>query len=181
MTIRKATAGDVPQITQIYAHIHDRERQRLCHTGWLPGIYPVEATARAALARDDLFVCESDGTILAAAILNQIPVDVYAGCPWRYAAVDSEVLVLHTLTVDPQAAGRGIGKAFVGFYERMAGACGCRVLRLDTNAKNTVARGLYRSLGYREAAIVPCVFHGIPGVELVLLEKEVPQALRTEG
>lgn len=39
------------------------------------------------------------------------------------------------------------------------------------NARNTVARSFYRKLGYREIAVVPVTFNGIPGVDLVLLEK----------
>ena len=44
---------------------------------------------------------------------------------------------------------------------------------MDTNARNLTARQLYAKLGYREIAIVPTVFNGIPGVDLVLLEKHL--------
>lgn len=44
-------------------------------------------------------------------------------------------------------------------------------MRLDTNAKNARARKMYKSLGYEEVGIVDTTFNGIPGVELVLLEK----------
>ena len=43
---------------------------------------------------------------------------------------------------------------------------------MDTNAKNIGARRFYEKLGYTEVGIVPCVFNGIAGVELVLLEKK---------
>ena len=46
-------------------------------------------------------------------------------------------------------------------------------LRIDTNAKNAAARRLYARLGFREAAIVPCTFNSIAGVELVCLEKRL--------
>ena len=42
---------------------------------------------------------------------------------------------------------------------------------MDTNEKNTNARKLYKKLGYKEPGIVPCVFNGIDGVQLVCLEK----------
>ena len=44
---------------------------------------------------------------------------------------------------------------------------------MDTNAINAAARAMYAKLGYREADIVPCVFNGIPNVNLVLLEKKL--------
>ena len=83
-------------------------------------------------------------------------------------------MVLHTLVVDPAASGRGIGRTMVAYYEAFARAHGCADLRMDTNARNKAARHLYGKLGYREIGIVPCAFNGIPGVELVLLEKGVP-------
>ena len=41
----------------------------------------------------------------------------------------------------------------------------------NNNEKNSAARALYKKLGYTEAGIVPTVFNGIPGVNLVCLEK----------
>jgi len=80
-------------------------------------------------------------------------------------------MVLHTLVISPAAARRGLGKAFVRFYEEYALQNGCPYLRMDTNARNLGARALYHKLGYEEADAVPCVFNGIEGVQLVLLEK----------
>lgn len=82
-------------------------------------------------------------------------------------------MVLHTLTVDPDLSGRGIGRAFAQFYEDCARQAGCIVLRIDTNERNIAARHLYASLGYREADIVPCDFNRIPKIHLVLLEKKL--------
>lgn len=123
--------------------------------------------------RGDLYVCESEGRVAASGILNQRQVDVYTEGRWAYAAEDRDVFVLHTLTVDPDLSGRGIGCAFVQFYEDTARALGCTVLRMDTNEKNAAARRLYARLGYREADIVPCAFNSIPNVRLVLLEKKL--------
>ena len=109
----------------------------------------------------------------AAAIINRIQVPVYAEVGWLYHAEPDEVMVLHTLVVDPLRAGRGYGTAFVAYYESYAKNNGCPVLRMDTNEKNAAARRLYARLGYREAGIVPCVFNGIKGVGLVCLEKKL--------
>ena len=171
--IRKAVSADIKSVGQIYKNIHELERRGETSTGWLYGIYPVEETAEKALLRGDLFVYEEDGKILASAIINQIQVDTYADCEWKYDAEDSEVMVLHTLTVEPSAFKRGIGKKFVGFYESYARENGCTVLRMDTNAKNLVARSFYKKAGYIESGCIPCVFNGIPDVKLIMLEKKV--------
>lgn len=171
--IRKAEARDVSAVARIYAAVHAAQQQGKLFTGWIPGVYPVEETAKLALERDDLYVLEQDGNVLAAAIINRIQVDVYANGTWAYPAGEDQVLVLHTLVVDPASAGQGLGTEFVRYYEELARELGCPVLRMDTNARNAAARRLYARLGYREAGIVPCVFNGIPDVQLVLLEKRV--------
>ena len=169
--IRKATESDIPAVAEIYAHILANEDPAKPATGWLKGIYPVEATARAALGRDDLFVCIEDDKVVASAIINRTQVDVYADCKWSLECEDDEVMVLHTLTVEPACTGRGIGRKFVAFYEDYAREHNCKALRIDTNAVNITARGLYSKLGYTEVGIVPCVFNGIPNVMLVCMEK----------
>ena len=171
--IRLARASDLPAIAAIYGRIHDAEEAGAITTGWLRGVYPTEATARSALVAGDLFVMEDDGAIVASARVNREQVDAYARVPWRYAANDDEVMVLHTLTVDPAAARRGYGRQFVRFYEQYALEHGCLVLRIDTNAKNAVARAMYARLGYVESGVVPTVFNGIPDVMLVCMEKRL--------
>ena len=178
MRFRKAAAADIDAVEKIYLDIHEAEAQGLLTTGWLRGVYPVRATAEAALSRDELFVLEDGGAVLGAAIINQTQVDVYAGAPWEYPAADSAVCVLHTLVISPAAAGKGYGTAFVRFYEDYAARSNCPELRMDTNARNTAARALYKRLGYREIGIVPTVFNGIPGVRLVLLEKNLGEAMQ---
>lgn len=173
MNFRKATEADIPAIAAIYDDIHTGEEKGETTIGWIRSIYPTAETARAALLRDDLFVQEDESHIVGAAIINQSQVDVYEGAPWRYPALDEQVMVLHTLVISPKAARRGYGSAFVSFYEQYARDHHCPFLRMDTNARNTRARALYKKLGYEEIAIVPCQFNGIDGVQLVLLEKRV--------
>lgn len=173
MIFRKANGEDLQAISAIYKAILDLEAAGKITVGWMPGVYPTEATARAALANDDLYVAEEDGKILASARINDIQVPEYANARWSEKAPEDQVLVLHTLTVLPEAGGSGIGTAFVRFYEQMAQEQGRPFLRMDTNERNQTARKLYARLGYREADIVPCVFNGIPGVQLVCLEKKL--------
>ena len=52
-----------------------------------------------------------------------------------YDAPDDQIMVLHTLAVDPQAGKRGLGRAFAAFYEQYAREHGCRYLRIDTNER----------------------------------------------
>lgn len=173
MIFRKATVQDIPAIEKIYDDIHTEEEAGRTTIGWIRGVYPTRQTAEASLLRDDLFVAEVDGAVVGTAIINQQQVDVYEGADWQYPAKNSEVMVLHTLVISPSMMKQGFGKAFVAFYEDYARQYGCPYLRMDTNARNLRARAMYRKLGYAEIGIVPCVFNGIDGVQLVLLEKKL--------
>lgn len=171
MVIRKATDADIGAVEKLYDDIHTAEEAGKQTIGWIRGVYPVRATAEMALERDDLFVLEDAGAVYGAGIINQIQVDSYRQGRWQHEVEDDQVCVLHTLVIAPDRAGRGYGRAFLAFYERYARQQGCMELRLDTNAKNTAARAMYRKHGYAEIGMVPTAFNGIPGVKLVLLEK----------
>lgn len=173
MIIRKAEARDLDAIESIYNKILLKEEEGEVTIGWKRGIYPRRETAEAALKREDMFVIEDDGAFVGAGIINKEQVDVYAKAKWKYSAEDSEVMVLHTLVIDPDKSGRGYGKRFVDFYEDYASTNGCKYLRIDTNEKNIVARNFYKSLGFNEIDCIPCIFNGLQGVNLVLIEKKL--------
>lgn len=171
---RKARSEDLSAILAIYDAIHTREEAGLTTIGWIRSIYPTEQTALTALAADDMFVLEHDGEVVACGRINQEQVDCYGDGSWQYPAPADQVLVLHTLVVDPKAGRSGIGSEFLRYYEACAAERGCPYLRLDTNERNTAARAFYRKHGYQEIGLAPCEFNGIPGVKLVLLEKKLP-------
>ena len=173
MQIRKATEKDIPAVAAIYDALLDREERGELTTGWTRGVYPTAQTAQDALRAGTLYVLEDEGRVAAAAKIDQTQMEQYARCAWRYDAAPEQVLVLHTLVVDPAVKGKGYGTAFVKFYEALGRDTGRPCLRIDTNARNTPARVLYAKLGYTEAGIVEGTFNGISGVRLVCLEKKV--------
>ena len=173
LKFRLAKQTDVESVAEIYNKIHSREESGQASTGWKRNIYPTKETAEKSFGNNELFVGEYNGKVVASGRINQEQGDEYSLVPWSFAAEDSEVMVLHTLTVDPNFEGRGFAKAFIKFYENYALQNGCGVLRIDTNEINVKARNMYRKAGYREAAVVPCTFNGIAGVNLVCLEKKL--------
>ena len=175
MTFRRATREDITAISKIYAATHEAEESGKLTIGWVRDVYPTAETARAALQRGDLFVGAEDDRIFGTAIINHRQLAEYENDHWEYAAPEREIMVLHTLVIDPALAGRGYGKSFVAFYEAYAASQGCRCLRMDTQAINKNARAMYKKLGYKEIDIVPCkAFNGIKEIQLVLLEKKLP-------
>lgn len=168
---RKALPSDLDAICAIYDAIHDAEEAGRTTIGWVRSIYPTRATVQLGLRSGDLFVLEREGRIVAAARINQTQGEEYKQARWSFDVEDSKVMVLHTLAVHPECFTQGFGTGFVAFYEDYAARQGCTCLRMDTNIRNTAARTLYKKLGYTEAGVVPCIFNGIDGVQLVCLEK----------
>lgn len=171
VTIRKASASDINAVSKIYEHIHNEQEKGTINTGWLRGVYPTRATAESALLRDDLFVEEVNGKTVGTAIINKIQPEVYKKAAWQYELPNEEIMILHTLAIEPNAKGNGFGKAFVEYYEQYAANYGCSCLRMDTNELNTYARSFYKKLNYSEVGVFSCLFNGIPDVKLVMLEK----------
>lgn len=170
--IRKANENDIDAIECIYNKIHDLEESGASTIGWRRGWYPTRDTAMTALKHDELFVYDDSG-VLAAGIINRHQLDCYRQAHWHVSANDEEVMVLHTLVVDPDHSGQGIGTKMVKFYEQYARDNGCKALRIDTQAKNTTAKKMYARLGYTEVETIVCDFQpGLDAVNLVLLEKE---------
>lgn len=170
---RLAEARDLDRVCEIYSAIHALEETGAAKIGWSRGVYPTRATAEAGLRAKDLYVAEQNGRVLAAARINAEQPPAYARANWRHPAPPERALVLHTLVVDPAAGGKGLGTAFVRFYERLAREGRRPFLRMDTNEKNAAARALYARLGYAEADTVPCEFNGLKNVNLVCLEKKL--------
>lgn len=171
MIIRKATEADIDVVEKLYDAIHTAEEAGQQTIGWIRGIYPVRETAERACDRGELWVLEDDGEIHGTGIINNTQDASYANGNWAGEAPDDKVCVLHTLVIDPACSGRGYGKAFVAFYENYAMETGCTELRFDTNERNSVARTMYKKLGYTEVGIVKTDFNGLDQINLVLLEK----------
>ena len=172
--IRKAGQRDLEAVAAIYERIHEEQEKGNTVIGWRRGIYPTRQTAAAALERQDLFVMvDEDDRVLGAAIFNQNQDDFYFDAPWQYPAKPEEVMVMHTLVIDPRVQGRGYGGDFAAFYEEYALSQGCHYLHIDTNERNLTARQFYAARGYRQIGVCPCDFKGLLGVRLVLLEKKI--------
>ncbi|MCQ2448393.1 MAG: GNAT family N-acetyltransferase, partial [Oscillibacter sp.] len=106
--IRPATAADLPAVVAIYNAIFDQEeRSGTVYTHWERSSYPTPDTARTAFEAGTLFVGETDGVIWGSMNLNGIQLPEYKKINWSIPAADSEVAVIHTLTIDPAKAGHG--------------------------------------------------------------------------
>lgn len=174
MTIRPSLLTDIDAVNNTYTELllHE-QRTGISTTNWVLGVYPTRSTAEKAHNEGTLYVLEDEGTLCASMILNQHQAEVYQKIQWKYPASAEQVLVLHTLCIPPQFAGKGYGTAMVEFALSAAEKRGCRVLRLDTYAGNAPAARLYHKLGFRYAGREQTLHEGVISEELIFFEKQV--------
>jgi ribosomal protein S18 acetylase RimI-like enzyme len=93
----------------------------------------------------------ADGQFVFLVIEDGLPV----GSVWIGAGVDGppDVWFLWAIEIDVAARGHGLGRQTVRLAEEFARKSGATKLELNVFGNNSVARGLYDSLGYRTTTI----------------------------
>ena len=169
--IRKATKADIESISALYEKAINYEDTHIKYTSWQKGIYPTSDTARAGVEKDSLFVLEENGRVVAAVILNHKQPPEYRNATWSVSPSYKEILVIHTLCVDPEYSGSGIGTLLVTFIKQYAAELNCLTVRLNTTSRNEPAKHLYEKNGFRIADTKKILLNGqIPCDEHLFME-----------
>ncbi len=171
--IRKATQNDIKRVADIYDKLIDFESETVSYTGWKKGVYPTSHEPETAVPLGTMFVYEENGEVSASMIINSNQAEAYREMPWKYKACNEKVLVIHTLCVDPNQKGKGIGKAMVNFVKDYAKQNGFEVIRIDTGITNLPAQSLYSKLGFETVGRKTVMHHGVLPIELLYLEYKI--------
>lgn len=169
MTLRDATAADVPAMTAIYAH------HVLHGTGTFEEEPPDAADIAARMAKvQDIgyawLVAEEDGLILGYGYFAPFrPRSAY-----RFTAEDS-------VYVRDDIRGQGVGKALVAELLRRAEAMGIRqMVAVIGDSENVGSIGLHISLGFRQVGVLKAVGMKFGRwVDVVQMQKALGEGERT--
>jgi ribosomal protein S18 acetylase RimI-like enzyme len=141
--VRLAGEEDLPGIHALY----DLATEWLDSQGirqWNADVYPTYETARRAWEDGHLY-CIGEDPVVATMVLNENQPSEYAGVPWKHGG---RALVVHTLMVHPECAGRGLGKKLLAYADRLAMERGCGCIRIDVFPDNAAAMAMYKKAGY---------------------------------
>ncbi len=158
--IRKANENDILPVAALYERELDYEEKHQKYTSWQRGIYPTADTARAGVKKGTLYVLEEDGEIVASVILDSRQPPEYRNVDWDIDVKYDQVLVVHTLCVDPDHASSGAGTKMLDFTKELAREGGYRTIRLNTRSTNTPAMKFYEKNGFSVAASKEILLNG---------------------
>ena len=145
MNIELVKENELEKVAQLYDKLNDYLSENQNYPGWKKGIYPTLETAKEAFAQKSLFAAKIDGQIAGTVILNNQQPPVYNTLNWKF---DGNVLVIHTLAIDPDFMSKGVGGALLEFTEAFAQIEGYTSIRLDVSEQNNPAIKLYTKKGY---------------------------------
>jgi ribosomal protein S18 acetylase RimI-like enzyme len=131
-------------------------RSRAAYAADMAANAGIDEKTAAAKARDDFATLLPDGVDTPTHSVYVVDRDGSpAGSLWlaeRDAQTGRELFV-YELWIDPDHRRNGVGRAAMEFAEEEARRRGLTRVTLNVFGGNDAARGLYRSLGYREAAV----------------------------
>jgi ribosomal protein S18 acetylase RimI-like enzyme len=146
--IERGTVEDINTLAELYDDLNDYLSTNTNYPGWIKGIYPIRETAEEGVKNGTLFVIRRNNEIAGTIILNQDQPDAYNNVRWGVDAKEQEVIVVHTLAVNPRFMKLGIGKKLMEFAVDYSREQKVRTLRLDVFYKNSPAIALYEKSGF---------------------------------
>jgi ribosomal protein S18 acetylase RimI-like enzyme len=147
-SIRRATAEDVPVLTQIR---NDAHANKLAHCDYVWGKEGdgfSEGWVLASLSRREVYVVEQDG----------MPVGTFS-LDWDdetyWGPQDPVAGYVHGISVRRGFNGRGLGSLIIDWCASKVAALNRRFVRLDCDSGNTKLCAYYESLGFMRAGLKP--------------------------
>ena len=161
MSIRPATAADLPEMREIYRPFVERTAVSFEYQVPTPEEFSLRFTQH--IAQFPWLVWEEQGRVLGYA---------YAGAPWERAAyrwcAESSVYLA------PEARGRGVGKALYQALEDILRRQGYRTLYALVTTDNEASIGFHEAIGFVRRAFFPnCGYKLGPWHGVVWLEKQL--------
>ncbi len=143
VTIRPATAADVPRIVELVDGMTItsstlQEGRQPTPQSYLDAFAEIEAATGI-----DLLVAEEAGQTVGTVVLIIVPSLSHGGLPW--AKIEHMVVVDHL-------RGRGIGRQLMEYAVDRARQAGCYKIELTSDNRRPEAHRFYGSLGFEAAA-----------------------------
>ena len=142
------TKNDINETEELYNDLNDALEIGVNYPGWKKGVYPIREDAIKGISEENMYIAKYKDKIVGAVILNHEPESAYDSVKWKSDDNYDEILVIHTLVVNPNYLRLGIGKKIMDFAYKHAKSLKVKSIRLDVYEKNEPAIKLYEKCGY---------------------------------
>lgn len=150
--IRIAQPDEFEQVAALYDEMIADMAHSAFDPHWNREDHPSDAFLKGAVERGELIVCEHEGELVGALVLDTGGAQGYEGAPWPTDAAASEASVIHVLCTLPRLQGKGLARALLKGALDIARERGRRCVRLDILPDNLPAQKLYESEGFVRVA-----------------------------
>ncbi|MCC8023486.1 MAG: GNAT family N-acetyltransferase [Clostridiales bacterium] len=170
--IRLGHPDDLDDLAALYDAVNDYLDSHFNYGApvWKKGRYPTRKDAQHGMETGELYLIREAGTVLGSLVLNREQPEFYQDKPWHIDAKEDEIFVVHTVVSNPAVRKRGVARLLLRHAVERARRQGGRTVRLDTFRRNTPARRLYESCGFRN--VREFTLPG-SGLELVVMDREL--------
>lgn len=149
LDIKIAEKDDFQRVRNFYSTLIDNIGDYNFSFGWKKDIYPSQEFLLDSINNYELYYGELENQIISSMIVNNKYNKEYNDVKWLTDASDDELLVIHTLGVDPRFAGKGFAKEMVHSVIDMGRKKGLKSIRLDVLEGNTPAEKSYTKIGFQ--------------------------------
>ena len=148
LQIRTADNNDYSDVRDFYYLLIDAMKDAEYKPGWKRDIYPTQAFLIRSIKKNELYIGEMNGQIVACMVVNHDYNDGYKDIQWSVDAEDSELFVIHAFCVHPMFSGKGLAKQMIREVIKIAKENNIKTIRLDVLEGNIPAEKIYAKMGF---------------------------------
>jgi ribosomal protein S18 acetylase RimI-like enzyme len=169
MIMVKATRNDLKDIEKLYEESSKAlDRKQIFQ--W-DEKYPNRETFLSGIEGNEQFLFTDGGVLIGSVILNEKQSPEWNEVNWKYP--QESALIIHALTIDASAQGKGYGRKVLRMCEEFAEEKSYASIRLDVFSENPAAIGLYEKYGYEKVGAVRFHFKPVGHQEYHCYEKKL--------
>ena len=144
--IRRAKIGEIPEILTITKACAANMVKKGIHQ-WNEH-YPSQNAFEKDIERGELYVLESDNSILGTVVISTLMDKEYVPITWLTPHGNN--IYIHRLSIHPRYQGKGYAQQLMDFAEKYAKENGFISVRLDTFSQNRRNQKFYETRGYQK-------------------------------
>ena len=146
--IIKCSDKNLASVCAFYDQVVLYLTQHVNYPKWMYKEYPSDQSVAQATAEGTQYLCERDGRVVGAFVLNHQPQGAYQKAQWSKFIADGDYLVIHSFATHPDLYRRGIAEEMLEFCIAEAKRLNVPAIRLDVVPTNYPARAFYEKHGF---------------------------------